>query len=486
MKLSLARICLIGFLVLEFILSIGTWVAYRADTARSTKPIATEDSTERVKSRILELTDNLRGMAVHIANHPQTLASLGKNSEPARLAQLANIRALYPDAKVLLLPADGKSATIYAGAPLSEVHVRLLETIGKNPDNGAITAANLSLTTVQPVTDGGRNLRGYVVVDKELPDPKKILGNTTDHDSYLELQQSAAGGAYSVLMQHGNENLKVAAPKQTIELPGTVWRLAVWPAAPVAAIARGQIYVLGWFLASLLVAMLTGTLYLILGRTLDNDLRAILTLFNDIRHSRLRKAYPLKLQDVSQTFNLMYELGKLMVGKQKLVANFASLDHLSQVHNRRSFEAKQQELFKTLAQGWVHSLLIMDIDNFKQVNDTFGHDAGDALIVQFGKILKDSLRASDFIARLGGDEFCVVFPNTPLKRATELAERLRENMPKQVELTHGVMHRLRWSGGLSEYSRSDSSEIMALSRADEALLEAKRTGKNRTSLKAAA
>lgn len=485
MKLSLARICLIGFLVLELILGIGTWLTYRADTSsRSAQPA--DDGTARVKSRILELTDGLRGMALHIANHPQTLASFSNGPEAARLTQLANIHAFYPDVKVLLLPADSQSAAIYAGSPLSAVHARLLEAIGKNPDNSAVAAANLSLTTVQPVADGERNLRGYVVVDKELPGLQKILDTPPSIDSYMELQQSAAGGAYSVLMQHGNENLKVAAPKQTIELPGTAWRLAVWPAAPVAVAKPGQSYVIGWLLASLLAAVLTGSLYLALRRALQDDLRAMLTLLADIRHNRLRKDYPLKLQDISQTFNLMIGLGKLMVGKQKQVANFASLDHLSQVHNRRSFEAKQQELFKTLAQGWVHSLLILDIDNFKQVNDTFGHDAGDALIVQFGKILKDSLRSSDFIARLGGDEFCVIFPNTPLKRATELAERLRENMPKQVELTHGVMHRLGWSGGLSEYCRTDASENMALARADSALLEAKRTGRNRTSLKAAA
>ena len=64
-----------------------------------------------------------------------------------------------------------------------------------------------------------------------------------------------------------------------------------------------------------------------------------------------------------------------------------------------------------------YSLLILDIDNFKQVNDTYGHDAGDQLIVQFGKLLKEHLRSSDFVARLGGDEFCVIFPNTPLKKS---------------------------------------------------------------------
>ncbi|OYY58371.1 MAG: GGDEF domain-containing protein, partial [Hydrogenophilales bacterium 28-61-11] len=157
-----------------------------------------------------------------------------------------------------------------------------------------------------------------------------------------------------------------------------------------------------------------------------------------------------------------------------------------QVHNRRSFDEKQKELFASMKEGWSHSLLIMDIDNFKQVNDTFGHEAGDQLIIKFGEALKATLRNSDFIARLGGDEFCVLFPFTPLERAQELAERLRAKMPENVELIKGVTQRLSWSGGLSEYSRDDKEENEALARADAALLEAKRGGRNVTRIKAVA
>jgi diguanylate cyclase (GGDEF)-like protein len=131
-------------------------------------------------------------------------------------------------------------------------------------------------------------------------------------------------------------------------------------------------------------------------------------------------------------------------------------------------------------------LLILDIDNFKQVNDTFGHEAGDQLIIKFGEALKTCLRNSDFIARLGGDEFCVLFPFTPLERARELAERLRAKMPESVELIPGVTQKLSWSGGLSEYSRDDKGENEALARADAALLEAKRSGRNATRVRAAA
>jgi diguanylate cyclase (GGDEF)-like protein len=218
---------------------------------------------------------------------------------------------------------------------------------------------------------------------------------------------------------------------------------------------------------------------------LQDDLTILTKLFSDVTHERLRKHYPIELRELRNGYQVMYQLAKMIVNKHKRVVNSAGIDHLSQVSNRRSFEAKQHEVFARVNEGWAHSLLILDIDEFKRVNDTYGHDAGDQLIIQFGKILKDHLRSSDFVARLGGDEFCVIFPNTPLQKADELSQRLRANMPSRLELQPNVTHHLSWSGGLSEYSRQDKSENAALARADQALLDAKRAGRSRTEIKAA-
>jgi diguanylate cyclase (GGDEF)-like protein len=245
-------------------------------------------------------------------------------------------------------------------------------------------------------------------------------------------------------------------------------------------------YFMGWLLTSLLIAVLVMAFTLTVRNRVGDSLRMLVRFTNDLRQQRLRADYPMSLTEFTSPLETMLKIGKIMLGKQKEVTSQARLDHLSQVNNRRSFDEKQKELFASMKDGWSHSLLILDIDNFKQVNDTFGHEAGDQLIIKFGEALKITLRNSDFIARLGGDEFCVLFPFTPLDRAQELADRLRTNMPESVELIKGVTQRLSWSGGLSEYSRDDKEENEALARADAALLEAKRGGRNVTRIRAAA
>ena len=489
MKPSLVRIFLLVFFVLELVISITIYFLYQQAVlpARYTPIVEPTLAKHPLISQILTLTNHVRDMAAQVASHPQTISSLASGSETERLAQQTNVRAFYPDAQIMLLPVDRNTASNFYGAPMSAVHARMLKDISKNSVRTPISA-NFMLYAAQPVLDAQNVLRGFVVIDQELTELQKLFDNLPQTSGYIELEQFNPEGSHNVLLRHGNETLKTATPKEVVDLPGTAWRLVMWPAAAaISSVASlSQLYWGAWIALTLLLILMMAGIYFVLSRTLRHDLQAILNMFADIRHNRLRKSYTVQLKDMQKPLELMYQLGKLMVGKQKRVASDASLDHLSQVHNRRSFEAKQSALYKTLADGWTHSLLILDIDNFKQVNDTYGHDAGDMLIVQFGKALKDHLRASDFVARLGGDEFCVLFPNTPLKRAMELAHRLRSNMPTLLELSPTVRHTLQWSGGLSEYSKNDSNENLALTRADEALLEAKRSGRNRTQVKIAA
>ncbi|MDO9220525.1 MAG: GGDEF domain-containing protein [Thiobacillus sp.] len=442
----------------------------------------TEELDKPVMATQIEfLAAAMQRSAELIATHPQTLECFATAAPDVCQAQAANLHALNQDATVLFVTA-GQNQLLPGFLPGDTR--RLIASAGRG---GEGASASFSLSISHPVVNAEGQRQGVVIVEQSMPQLQALFDTLPlpDAAAYAELQQKQGEGAASVLMRRGNQAIKLRNSPNWIALAGTPWTIAVWRyEKPV--IERVAPYFLGWLLASLLIALLVMAFTLSVRNRVGDSLRMMVRFTNDLRQQRLRADYPVSLDEFTSPLETMLKIGKIMLGKQKEVTSQARLDHLSQVHNRRSFDEKQKELFASMKDGWSHSLLIMDIDNFKQVNDTFGHEAGDQLIIKFGEALKATLRNSDFIARLGGDEFCVLFPFTPLERAQELAERLRAKMPESVELIKGVTQRLSWSGGLSEYSRDDKEENEALARADAALLEAKRGGRNVTRIKAAA
>jgi diguanylate cyclase (GGDEF)-like protein len=427
------------------------------------------------------LATAMQRSAALIATHPQTLACFATANPEVCQAQAANLHALNQDATVLFVTA-GQNQLLPGFLPGDTR--RLIANAGRG---GESASASFSLSISHPVVNAEGKRLGVVIVEQSMPQLQALFDTLPlpDAAAYAELQQKQGDGVASVLMRRGNQAIKSRNPPNWIALAGTPWTIAVWR-NDMPVIERIAPYFLGWLLISLLIAVLVMAFTLTVRNRVGDSLRMLVRFTNDLRQQRLRADYPVSLAEFTPSLETMLKIGKIMLGKQREVTSQARLDHLSQVHNRRGFDEKQKELFASLKDGWSHSLLIMDIDNFKQVNDTFGHEAGDQLIIKFGEALKTTLRNSDFIARLGGDEFCVLFPFTPLDRAQELAERLRANMPESVELIKGVTQRLSWSGGLSEYSRDDKEENEALARADAALLEAKRGGRNATRIRAAA
>jgi diguanylate cyclase (GGDEF)-like protein len=446
------------------------------------QPVAEEFDKPVMATQIEFLADAMQRSAARIAAHPQTLTCFVTAEPEVCQAQAANLYALNQDATVLFV-TDSQRQLLPGFLPGDTR--RLLAGVGSG--TGATASATFNLSLSHPVTGSDGKRLGFVIIEQSVPQLQALFDTLPlpDAATYAELQQSQADDAFVVLMRRGNQAVKRDGRATLIELTGTPWRIAVWrPVTPV--VENVAPYLLGWLLASLVIAIMVVATMLALRKRVADNLRILVKFTNDLRQQRLRPDYPISLAEFRPPLETMLKLGKVMLGRQKEVTSLARLDHLSQVNNRRSFDEKQKELFATLQNGWAHSLLIIDIDNFKQVNDTFGHEAGDQLIIKFGKALKTCLRNSDFIARLGGDEFCVLFPYTPLERAEELAERLRANMPESVELIPGVTQKLSWSGGLSEYSRDDKEENEALARADAALLEAKRSGRNSTRVRAVA
>lgn len=150
-------------------------------------------------------------------------------------------------------------------------------------------------------------------------------------------------------------------------------------------------------------------------------------------------------------------------------------DHLTGVGNRRAFDqAMEQNIARAERHDVVFSLLMFDIDHFKVVNDTHGHETGDAILKRLALLVEGYLRKTDILSRWGGEEFTILLPDTPAEGALELAERIRH----RVEHSCFEGLRITISLGLTQYRRGDDAESMSM-RADEALYRAKRVGRNR-------
>jgi diguanylate cyclase (GGDEF)-like protein len=161
------------------------------------------------------------------------------------------------------------------------------------------------------------------------------------------------------------------------------------------------------------------------------------------------------------------------------VSQRARTDGLTGLYNRRYFD---EQLRRVIAEtdrfGGTSSLIMVDIDDFKNVNDTYGHEAGDAVLRQVGKILTDGVRAVDICARYGGEEMVVLLPQTPIAGATELAERLRTAVADRAVLFEGTPVRVTASFGIAGYPETVPHGDWLFPAADRALYQAKEKGKN--------
>jgi diguanylate cyclase (GGDEF)-like protein len=168
------------------------------------------------------------------------------------------------------------------------------------------------------------------------------------------------------------------------------------------------------------------------------------------------------------------------LGDFRRVASQAATDSLTGLANRWTFDEELALEWRRAERiGDPLGLILLDIDNFKSVNDTYGHQAGDEILRRVGQVLAESVRHADLAARYGGEEFGVVLPETDLDGAIELAERLRLALEAEaVELADGTRLSVTASFGAAVKGDLPGGEEL-VAAADEALYEAKRTGKNR-------
>jgi len=165
----------------------------------------------------------------------------------------------------------------------------------------------------------------------------------------------------------------------------------------------------------------------------------------------------------------------------------AVTDPLTGLYNRRYLDAHLvSALARASASGKPLCLLIFDIDHFKEINDTYGHEAGDDVLKDFSERLRRGVRGIDLVSRYGGEEFMLVMPETDADFAGTVAERLRCDVEKEPFLTRsGAQIPVTVSIGIAEWRGSSDTAEALVRRADEALYSAKKTGRNRVVASAA-
>jgi len=157
----------------------------------------------------------------------------------------------------------------------------------------------------------------------------------------------------------------------------------------------------------------------------------------------------------------------------------ATTDSLTGLHNRHRFdEALVAEIARAERYGTPLALILYDIDHFKQVNDTFGHPAGDSVLKGVSKLAAGHIRATDLLARWGGEEFIILAASSDLAMAAEIAEKLRASIAR---MAFDAVSPITCSFGVAEYVAGDSAETL-VARADAALYRAKAHGRNRVEL----
>jgi diguanylate cyclase (GGDEF)-like protein len=170
---------------------------------------------------------------------------------------------------------------------------------------------------------------------------------------------------------------------------------------------------------------------------------------------------------------------KITLEKKLIAEKQAKTDIITGLFNRRAYyEISEMEYQRLSRHKRILSVIMFDIDHFKNINDNYGHSIGDKVLKRVGNIVKNLIREYDYAFRMGGDEFLVLLPETNDKQASQLAERIRKEI-EDYTLEENNKLVITASFGIAQYTQKDTSMEKLTRRADEALYQAKKAGRNR-------
>jgi diguanylate cyclase (GGDEF)-like protein len=184
---------------------------------------------------------------------------------------------------------------------------------------------------------------------------------------------------------------------------------------------------------------------------------------------------------LADRIRVLQEEKRQMETRERRLLVLSNTDGLTKLYNKRYFDEKlKSEIALVKNLGDPLSLLILDLDNFKKINDTHGHPVGDQVLRRLGEIVQASIRETDCACRYGGEEFAVILPGTDREKSLDVAERIRQAMAADIfETSRGNKFSITVSIGLGQYITGETCAEL-IRRTDQALYQAKGRGKNQT------
>lgn len=212
--------------------------------------------------------------------------------------------------------------------------------------------------------------------------------------------------------------------------------------------------------------------------TTDSEFMAQNCTFLPIEIDSTQKHICILIEDVTDVCHYQTQLQKTL----DELAQMSRIDGLTKIYNRRHWEESlHQEVAKAFRHDKKLSLIMLDLDHFKRLNDNYGHQCGDMVLVDVSALIGNMLRVEDTFGRYGGEEFSIILPETSLAGAIDLAERICRQVDENLFKYNGQNLEVTISLGVAQLTDSiDSSEAL-ISKADSALYQAKAEGRNKVS-----
>ncbi len=208
----------------------------------------------------------------------------------------------------------------------------------------------------------------------------------------------------------------------------------------------------------------------------------MVAIINDIMDKRdlsLRVHYQGRVAEFKQLGGFFNEMLSMLESSHHDLEKQSTHDHLTDLYNRRKFEEDlENEILLAARYQRKFSLVMVDLDDFKRVNDEYGHAAGDSVLIRFSNVLKENIRGSDLVARLGGDEFCILLHETNCDMATEVCKNIQQFLAENPLEFQGEHYAIVGSFGIAGYPQHGTESETLMQAADKAMYQAKRDGKN--------